>query len=693
MNDFVTLSRDADVGIITIGNPPVNALSGEVIAGLRTAVESLLADASVRAIVLTGAGKAFCGGADIKEFAKLRSGKVAAADVFNPLLNALEESPKPIIAAINGICFGGGLELAMACHYRIAVGTAQVGQPEVKLGLIPGAGGTQRLPRLASIAKAAEMCATGNPIGAAEAQKIGIVDKVAEGDLRAEAIQFARGLSGPPRRTRDLPVAAMPTAPILAAVRQKAPHLLAPQKAVEAVDAAARLPFAEGLKFEARLFQECLLSDQSKALIHIFFSEREVGKIPGLPKETLPIRRAAVVGAGTMGGGIATVYANAGIPVMLREVAQDALDRGMQTIQKNFAASVQKGRLTQAEMERRLGLIRPTLTFDGFGDADIIAEAVFENMELKKKVFAELDKVARPDAILATNTSTLDVDAIAAATSRPQQVIGHHFFSPANVMKLLEIVRGKKTNPAVIATSLALAKTLGKVGVLVGNAWGFVGNRLFFPYLREAQLLVEDGATVEAVDRALTEFGMAMGPIAVDDLAGIDVGWRVRQEYPQLSPPGQRTPLVADKLYELGRYGQKTGAGWYRYEGRTPVVDPVVTTLIEETARDAEINRRSVPAAELIERPIYALINEGAKVLEEGVALRAADIDVMYIYGYGFPPHRGGPMWYADTVGLKTVLERVRQFEREHGPAWKPAALLVRLAEEERTFAEYDRQH
>jgi 3-hydroxyacyl-CoA dehydrogenase len=691
VNDPVTLVRDGDVGIITFDNPPVNALSSGVIAGLRAALDAVQADAVVRAIVLTGAGKAFCGGADIKEFAKLRTGHVAAADVFNPLLNSIEESPKAIVAAINGICFGGGLELAMACHYRLAAATAQVGQPEVKLGLIPGAGGTQRLPRLAGLARAAEMCATGNPIGAAEAQKVGIVDKVVEGDLTTEAIRFARDLSSPPRRTRDLTIVAVPTAPILAVVRQKAPHLLAPQKAVEAIEAATRLPFAEGLKVEAQMFQECLQSDQSKALIHIFFSEREVGKVPGLPKETLPIRRAAVVGAGTMGAGIATVYANAGIPVVLKEVAQDALDRGMQTIQKNLAASVQKGRTTQGDMDRRLGLIRPTLSFDGFADADIIVEAVFENLELKKQVFAELDKIARPDAILATNTSTLDVDAIAAATSRPQQVIGHHYFSPAPVMKLLELVRGKQSSPAVIATSLALAKTLGKVGVLVGNAWGFVGNRLFFPYLREAQLLVEEGATVDAVDAALTEFGMAMGPFAVDDLAGIDVCWRVRQEYPQLNPPGQRAPLVADKLYELGRYGQKTGAGWYRYEGRTPAVDPVVTKLIEETARAAGITRRAVPAGELIERPIYALINEGAKVLDEGVAMRAADIDVMYIYGYGFPPHRGGPMWYADTVGLKTVLERVRQFEREYGAAWKPAGLLMQLAEEGKTFAEFDR--
>lgn len=697
MSDPVTVSREGDVAVITLDHPPVNALGPAVIAGIRSAFDALQADPAVRGIVLTGAGKAFCGGADIKEFAGLRSGAITAADVFNPLLNRLEDSPKPVVAAINGACLGGGLELAMACHYRIAAASAQVGQPEVKLGLIPGAGGTQRLPRLAGFAKAAELCAAGNPIGAVEANKFGIVDRVVDGDLLRESVTFARGAT--PRPTRDRTITIGPAeGAVLSAVREqvrkKAPHLLAPMKAIEAIEAAARLPFADGLRAEAKLFQDCLLSDQSKALIHLFFSEREVGKVPGLPKDTpiMPIRRAAVVGAGTMGGGIASVYANAGIPVALREVSQEALDRGLATIRKNYTTSVERGRLSQAEADRRLGLIRPTLTFDGFADADIVVEAVFENLDLKKKVFAELDKVARPDAILATNTSTLDVDAVAAATSRPQQVIGHHFFSPANVMKLLEIVRGKQTSPAVIATSLALAKSLGKVGVLVGNGWGFVGNRLFFPYLREAHFLVEEGAAVEAVDAALTDFGMAMGPFAVDDLAGIDVGWRVKQEYPQLNPPGQRAPLVADKLYALGRYGQKTGAGWYRYDGRSPAPDAVIARLIEETARGAGIQRRSVSVEEMVERPIYALINEGAKVLEEGLALRASDIDVIYVYGYGFPPHRGGPMWYADTVGLPKVLERVRQFEHEHGPIWKPAGLLERLVAEGRTFGEFDRE-
>jgi 3-hydroxyacyl-CoA dehydrogenase len=705
MSEPVTLRGDGDVAVITIDNPPVNALSPDVIAGLRNHVAAAVKDGAVRAIVLTGAGRNFCGGADIKEFGKIVAGQSRVGDVFNPLLNAIEESPKPVVCAIQGTCFGGGLELAMACHHRVATPSAQVGQPEVKIGLIPGAGGTQRLPRLAGVAKAVEMCASGNPVGAADAQASGILDKVVEGDLLPEAVRVAREVADrgkPPRRTRDRTDKlgfAIKNIAILAVardqVRKRAPHMLAPMKAVDAVEAATKLPFDEGLRAEAKLFQECLFSDQSKALIHVFFAEREVGKVPGLGKDVtpLPIRQAAVVGAGTMGGGIAMSYANAGIPVLLREVAQDALDRGMQTITKNYAASVKKGRLTQAEVDRRLGLIRPTLSFDGFKDADIVVEAVFEDMALKKKVFAELDKVTRPDAILASNTSTLDIDAIAGATSRPQQVIGHHFFSPANVMKLLEIVRGKQTNPAVLATSLALAKTLGKVGVPVGNGWGFVGNRMFFPYLRQAQLLVEEGATVEAVDAALTNFGMAMGPFAVDDLAGIDVGWRVRKEYPQLNPPGQRAPQVPDRLYELGRYGQKTGAGWYRYkDGRTAVPDPEVQKLIEETARQAGVTRRNVPAEELIERPVCALINEGAKVLEEGLALRAGDIDIIYIYGYGFPPHRGGPMWYADAVGLKNVLDRIRRYEREHGAMWKPAGLLQRLVEAGRTFADYDRE-
>jgi 3-hydroxyacyl-CoA dehydrogenase len=483
---------------------------------------------------------------------------------------------------------------------------------------------------------------------------------------------------------------------VRAATAKRSRDLLAPRKASDAVELSATLPFEEGIKKERELFRECLYSDQSKALIHAFFGERAVAKVPGLPKDTAvsPIRRAAVVGAGTMGGGITMAYANAGLPVLLKEVSQEALDRGLATIRKNYAATVQKGRLTQREMDERLARIEPTLSYDRFREADIVVEAVFEGMELKKQVFAELDRVTRPDAVLASNTSTLDIDAIAQATSRPRQVIGHHFFSPANVMRLLEIVRGKQSSPEVIATSMALAKTLGKVGVLVGNCRGFVANRMFHAYQREAQFLLEEGAHVEEVDGALVEFGMAMGPLAVGDLAGLDVGWRIRKEYQHLVPKGERVPLVADRLCEMGRYGQKTGAGWYRYpEGsRAPVPDPEVQRLIEELVTGAGIKRRPITAEEIIERTVYALVNTGARLLEEGIALRAVDIDVIYLHGFGFPAYRGGPMWYADAVGLKKVHERVVAFQREHGDLWAPAPLLTRLAEAGRSFAELDKE-
>jgi 3-hydroxyacyl-CoA dehydrogenase len=703
MSELVTLNRDGDVGVVTINNPPVNALSPGVVEGLIAAVQALRDDAAVKAIVLIAGGRTFCGGADIKEFGKLTSGQRSLDVGLHPMLNALEDCPKPVVCAIHGTGLGGGLEMAMACHYRVATPDAQVGQPEVKIGLIPGAGGTQRLPRLAGVAKASEMCAGGEPVRAADALAAGILDKLIEGDLLTGAVAFARDAAakGPPRKTRDLTAKlgnAAANAPILAIVREqvkkKARGLIAPFKAVDAIEAAVTLPFAEGIKREAELFRECLFSDQSKALIHVFFAEREVAKIPGLPKDTarIPIRRAAIVGAGTMGGGIAMTYANAGIPVLLKEVDQAALDRGLATIKKNYASTVQKGRLTQQQMDERLARIEPTLTFDRFADADIIVEAVFEGMALKKQVFAELDKVARPDGILASNTSTLNIDEIASATGRPRQVIGHHFFSPANVMKLLEIVRGKDSSPEVIATSMDLAKRLGKVGVLVGNCRAFVGNRMFDPYIREAQFLVEEGAKIEEVDAALTAFGMAMGPLAVLDLAGLDVGWRIRKEGGFAQPPGRKAYRAEDRLCELGHFGQKTGAGWYRYEGglRTATPNPEAARFAEEAAREAGITPRSIESKEIVERTVYALINEGARILEDGIALRAGDIDIVYVYGYGFPPFRGGPMWYADTVGLKAVHDRVRQFEREHGPRWAPAPLLTKLAEGGKTFAGLD---
>jgi 3-hydroxyacyl-CoA dehydrogenase len=604
--------------------------------------------------------------------------------------------------AIHGTAFGGGLELAMAGHYRVAVPSAQVGQPEVKLGLIPGAAGTQRLPRLAGVAKAVEMCVSGNPVKAEEALKFGIVDRIIEGDLLAGAVAFAReAASKPARKTRERNEKlgnAAENAQIFSSARETAAKkqrgLLAPVAAIDAVEAATKLSFGEGCKLEQKLFIECLFSEQSKSLIHVFFSEREVNKIPDVPKETpmIPIKSAAVVGAGTMGGGIAMVLANAGIPVILKDADQPALDRGLATIQKNYANSVQRGRFSQQVAEERFKRITPTLTYDDFSSVDLVIEAVFEGMALKKEVFKELDRVCRQGAILASNTSTLSIDEIAASTSRPASVIGTHFFSPANVMRLLEIVRGKAASKEVIATCMQLSKTLGKVGVLVGNCRGFVGNRMFGPYRREAQFLVEEGASVEAVDRALSDFGMAMGPLATGDLAGLDVGWRIRKEYRHLEVPGIRQPFTEDRLCELGRYGQKTGAGWYKYDDqRRATPDPLVAELIAKWVAEAGIAQRQISAAEIADRCLYALVNEGARILEEGYALRASDIDIIYINGYGFPAHRGGPMWYADTAGLKQVYERISEFQRQHGEIWQPAPLLKRLAEQGKTFAEFSR--
>ncbi len=705
MSELVSLTRDGEIGVITVNNPPVNALSPGVPEGLAAAVEQVKTDDSIKGAVLIGAGRAFIAGADIKEFGKITSGQRREGINFLGLLKSIEDCPKPVVAAIHGSAFGGGLEVAMAFHYRVAVPSAQVGQPEVKLGIIPGAAGTQRLPRLAGVAKAVQMCADGNPISAQEAFNFGIVDRVVEGDLLEGALAFLRekiasGEQPPKTRDRNDKLGDdAANAPIFAAARElakkQARGMMAPQAAIDAVEAATKLSFEEGSAREAELFKQCLFSDQSKAMIHVFFGEREVAKIPDVPKDTknIEIKKAAVLGAGTMGGGIAMNYANAGIPVIVKETTQELLDRGMATIRKNYENSVKKGRFTQEEMDRRLALITPQLTYDGFEEADIITEAVFEGMELKKQVFAELDRVAKPGAVLASNTSTLNIDEIASATSRPEFVIGHHYFSPANVMRLLEIVRGKATSKEVIATSMSLAKRLKKVGALVGNCYGFVGNRMLHQYGREAQFLVEEGAAPQDVDGALYKFGMAMGPLAVGDLAGLDVGWRIRKEHAHLRKPGVRYPVVADRLCERGRYGQKTGAGWYQYdENRKPIPDPEVDKLIEQVAAEQGIKRRAITEDEIIERTQYALINEGAKILEEGIALRAVDIDIIYINGYGYPAWRGGPMWYADTVGLKKVYDRVVQFHEEHGELWEPAPLLKRLAEEGKTFAEFDKE-
>jgi 3-hydroxyacyl-CoA dehydrogenase len=703
MSDLVQLTKDNGIAIITINNPPVNALSPGVPEGISAAIDEIDRDPSIKAAVLIGGGRTFVAGADIKEFGKITSGKATRGEGFKPLLLRVEDCRKPLVMAIHGTAFGGGLELAMAGHYRVAAPTAQVGQPEVKLGIIPGAAGTQRLPRLAGVAKAVEMCAEGSPISAAEALKFGIIDKLIDGDLLAGAITFAREVAGRPapktRERNDKLGTAEQNSAIFAAAREtarkKQRNLIAPLAAIDAVEAATKLPFSEGCQKEQELFAKCLFSDQSKALIHVFFGEREVAKIPDIPKETqtIPVNKVAVVGAGTMGGGIAMVFANAGLPVLLKETDQAALDRGLSNIQKNYANSVKRGRFTQQFVDERLKLIQPTLTYDGFADADMVVEAVFEGMALKKEVFGQLDRVCKPGAILASNTSTLDIDEIASATSRPQSVIGTHFFSPANVMRLLEIVRGRATSKEVIATCMQLTKKLGKVGVLVGNCMGFVGNRMFGPYRREAQFLIEEGASVEAVDSALYEYGMAMGPLATGDLAGLDVGWRIRKEYRHLQKPGVRQPIAEDRLCELGRFGQKTGAGWYKYdETRRPIPDTEVTRLVNQWAVEADIAQRRISAEEIVDRCLYALVNEGARILEEGYALRAVDIDIIYLNGYGFPAHRGGPMWYADTVGLKKVYDSICEFHRRHGELWMPAPLLKQLAEQGKTFAEFSKE-
>ncbi|MGA3090994.1 MAG: 3-hydroxyacyl-CoA dehydrogenase NAD-binding domain-containing protein [Terriglobales bacterium] len=701
MSSFIKVSKREDVAVITIDNPPVNALSPGVPEGILAAIEEINADPAIRAAVVIGAGRTFVAGADIKEFGKMTAGGPRRS--LLPMLRSMEDSRKPVVMAIHGTAFGGGLELALAGHYRIASPTSQLGQPEVKLGLIPGAGGTQRLPRLIGVAKAVEMCAGGNPVAAGEALALGLLDRLIEGDLLAGALLFAREVAAKPGpKTRERMVA-MGTeeenATIFAAAREvagrKQKGLKAPQAAIDAVEAATKLSFEDGCQAEARLFMECLISDQSKALIHVFFGEREVAKIPDLPRElaVLPVNRVAVVGSGTMGGGIAMVFANAGIPVLLKDVGEPALEVGMGKIRKNYAGSVQRGRFTQAWVDERLQLITPVLSYDAFPEVDMVIEAVFEGMALKKAVFTDLDRVCRQGAILASNTSTLNIDEIAGATSRPEAVIGTHFFSPANVMRLLEIVRGKKTSHEVIATCMQLAKKLGKVGVLVGNCRGFVGNRMFGPYRREAQFLIEEGAEVEAVDRTLVEFGNAMGPLATGDLAGLDVGWRIRKEYRHLEKPGIRQPFAEDRLCELGRYGQKTSRGWYQYDAnRRPSPDPEVTALVRKWSAEAGIEQRQISSEEVVDRCIYALVNEGARILGEAYALRAVDIDIIYLNGYGFPAYRGGPMWHANTVGLPKVYRRISEFHQRHGELWAPAPLLKRLAEAGKTFADFDKE-
>ncbi|HYC05420.1 MAG TPA: 3-hydroxyacyl-CoA dehydrogenase NAD-binding domain-containing protein [Azospirillaceae bacterium] len=694
----VRYERRGAIGLILVENPPVNALSHAVRQGIVDGLNQGLADAGAKALVLAGSGRTFMAGADISEF-----GKPLAQPDLGEVLRQLETSTKPVVAAIHGTALGGGLETALSCNYRVAVAKAQVGLPEVKLGILPGAGGTQRLPRLVGAKAALDMITTGNPIPAAKAKELGILDAVVEGDDPvAGAIAFAEALDPAARhprvRDREDRVAADKGS---AAFQEKRAELdkvargqHAPQRCVDAVEAAFTLPFDQGLERERELFMQCLQHPQSKALIHVFFAERQVSKIPDVPADTptRPIARAAVLGSGTMGGGIAMCFANAGIPVTILDLNKDALDRGLTIIGKNYAGTVAKGRLSQVDMEKRLALITPTTSYDDLKDADIIVEAVFEEMEIKRTVFRELDRVAKKGAILATNTSTLDIDAIANETKRPEDVIGMHFFSPANVMRLLEVVRGAKTSKDVIATAMQIGKKIGKVSVLVGNTDGFVGNRMLAYYGTETQNLIEEGALPQQVDKALTEFGLAMGPFAMYDLAGIDVSWRIRQR--RLAEGMPYGSALLDRLYLMDRYGQKTSAGWYRYEkgSRAPIPDEHVETMIRNHREVHGITPRDISDEEIVKRSIYALVNEGAKILEEGFALRASDIDIVYLYGYGFPAWRGGPMKYAELVGLESVLEDIRGFQAKYGDAvWKPAPLLERLVAEGKTFSDLDR--
>ena len=697
MAELVHYEVQEHVAVLTIDNPPVNAMGPGVLEAIEQQVARANDDPEVAAIVLIGAGSTFIAGADIKIFGtlKTREQSLARSEGTHARLKRIEDSAKPLIAAIHGNALGGGLEVAMSCHYRIMAPDAKVGQPEVLLGIIPGAGGTQRLPRLCGAELAIEMCTGGKPVNARRAGDAGIVDNVSGPSLLADAIQFALAMvaAGEVRRTRELTakiadrdagVAACAAA--RASLAKTAKGLQAPLSAVDAIEGAFTLDFEAGSKREREIFAERVVSTESRALVHMFFADREAAKVPDVPKDTpaAKIERAAVIGAGTMGGGIAMAYANAGIPVLLKDVDDAAVQRGIATIRKNYESTVAKGRMTAEAMERTMALITPTTTYAGFESVGIVVEAAFEDMNLKKQIFADLGRITKPSAILASNTSTLDIDEFAKASGRPAQVIGHHFFSPANVMKLLEIVRGRETSKETIATSLAVAKRLGKVGVVVGNCFAFVANRMLAYYMREALLLLEEGATVPQIDRAMTNFGMPVGPFGMQDIAGIDVGWRIRQFLKSIGKTRAEGPQseVPDRLYELGRYGQKTGAGWYKYEkgSRDRIHDPLVDEIAATEARKRGITRRKIEDDEIIARVMTALANEGARILEEGYATRASDIDVVYAYGFGYPRHVGGPMFYADTIGLPTVLDRVKKYREHFGDYWKPAPLLEKLA-------------
>ncbi len=680
------------IGVITVDYPPVNALSHAVRSGIQTALRRAQSDES-EAILIVCEGRTFMAGADITEFGK------PPKDPWLPeLVDEIEASDKLVVAGIHGTALGGGFEVAISCHYRCAVETAKVGFPEVRLGLLPGAGGTQRTPRLAGVEAALELCTSGIPQSAQRAAELGLIDAIVPGEIRASALTYARELvdsNTEPRRTSRLdaePVDAAVFDGLRAKLAKKARGQTAPQRIVDCVEAAMNLSFADGCAKERELFMACMNDPQSAAMRHLFFAEREAAKIRGLSRDTKrrDVAKVGIIGAGTMGGGIAMSFANAGIPVTILDVNDAALEGGLAVVYRNYAVSVKRGKLSETAVAERRRRITGVTDYDEIRDVDLVIEAVFEDPDLKKKIFAKLDNVCKPGAILATNTSYQDVNAIASATKRPGDVLGMHFFSPANVMRLLEVVRGDETADDVLATTMAVAKAIGKVAVVSGVCYGFIGNRMFSPYMREAQLCLIEGASPEEIDAALYEWGMAMGPLSVADLAGIDVGYKARQALPEDQRGDPRASRVADALVELGRFGQKSGAGFYRYDAETrrQTPDPEVMDIVEREAKAAGIERRSIDAGEIVDRTILSLANEGLRILEEGIAQRPGDIDIVYVYGYGFPVHRGGPMHYADAVGVDKVLARITEFRDRFGAQnWAPAPLLERLVAEKTSIA------
>lgn len=697
MNDFVSWEMQDEIAIVTVDSPPVNAIHVGVRAGLIECFNAAIADDKAKAIILMCAGRTFMAGGDLKEF-----DEPIADPGYYEAFGVIEDSPKPVIAAMHGTALGGGLEAAISCHYRCADKRTRVGLPEISLGIIPGASGTQRLPRLIGAKNALMFILNMAPIAADEALGMGILDRMIDGDLRGGAIEYARQLladGAGPRKTSDMEVdttgwddEGLAEARKLA--NRKARNQNAPEILIESINNAGTKPFAEGIAEEKRIGDAALISEEAKALRYIFFAEREVGDIPNLPDDTgrLPFDSIAILGAGTMGGGIAMNFANVGIPVTIVDISDEAVEKGLSVVESNYMRSVKSGRLTEDDVKQRMSLISGTSDYSAIGDKDVVIEAVFEDLELKKKVFKQIDDLAKPGAILATNTSTLDIDAIAAVTGRPESVVGLHFFSPANVMKLLEIVRASKTSTEVLATSVDIGKKIRKVGVVAGVCFGFIGNRMMVNgYHREADQMLLEGASVEQIDRVMYDFGFPMGPWAMHDMAGVNVMQSVLTNSGLKAANPDPYYNVLLRVADMGRMGQRNGMGFYKYEegNRAPIHDPLIDEVIEEEARKLNMIRSPISDEEVLERCLLGLINEGAKILEEGIAYRTGDIDVIWCFGYGFPRMQGGPMYYADRMGLKTVLEKVLAYQERYGDYWKPAPLLVELAESGKAFAEW----